>query len=187
MEVQAGEAIPELMDGLRRGDRRSAERLVEILYPELKRLALNRMRMENAGHTLQPTALVNELYLELTKIREFRIDATRHAKDDRTAFLALAALIMKRLLIHHARPLSKRALKVPIEECTEVSANAELRELDDALDKLAAVDPKLRRVVEMKIFEGRSSDEMAAMLGCTTRSIERYWNIARGWLREYFE
>jgi RNA polymerase sigma factor (sigma-70 family) len=76
---------------------------------------------------------------------------------------------------------------VPLEECTEVSANAELRELDDALDKLAAVDPKLRRVVEMKIFEGRSSDEMAAMLGCTTRSIERYWNIARGWLREYFE
>ena len=186
MATPTNHTVGELMAGLRAGQAGAAERLVEIFYSELKRIALHRMRAESPGHTLQATALVHELYLELRKIRQLRTDASRHAADDRTAFLALAAHLMKRLLIHHSRPLSKQSLKLSLEEGPEPAATARLNEIDQALEVLGKVDPKLRRVVEMKIFEGRSIEEIAAHLACTTRSVDRYWSVARAWLREHF-
>lgn len=145
------------------------------------------MRAEAPGHTLQPTALVNEFYLELRKIRELRSDPKRHAADDRTAFLALAAFLMKRLLIHHARPLSKQSKRLSINDAGQLPTPEDsLHEIEAALTGLESVDPSLRRVVEMRVYEGHSIQEIASALGCTTRTVDRYWSVARAWLRDHF-
>src|SRR5215831_16952490 len=101
------DTVARLMASFRNGDHDAAGRLVELFYPELRRIAAARMRAEPPGHTLQPTALVHQLYLELVKIKALRA-ASSGGADEKAAFLGLAAFLMKRLLIHHARPLSKR-------------------------------------------------------------------------------
>jgi hypothetical protein len=101
------DSIAQLMMRFRKGDSVAAAQLVEALYPQLKRIAASRMRSERSDHSLQPTALVNELYLELIKIRSLR-DADSDTVGEKAAFLRLSAHLMRRLLIHHARPLSKR-------------------------------------------------------------------------------
>lgn len=175
------------MNALRRGQEGAAERLVELFYIDLRQIARNQMRVEAAGHTLQPTALVNEFYLELRRIRQLRSDPERHAADDRAAFLALAAFLMKRLLIHHARPMSKQIPRLSIDDAGQLPGpETSLHEIDMALAGLESVDPKLRRVVEMRVYEGRSIQETAEALGCTTRTVDRYWNVARVWLRDHF-
>src|SRR5262245_50476490 len=108
--------VAQLMAKLRAGDAGAAERLVSLFYPELRRIAASKMRSEAPGHTWQPTALVNELYLELRKIRQLKADAEHHAAEDKTAFLSLAAYIMRRLLINHMRPLGKRVAKTALDE-----------------------------------------------------------------------
>src|SRR3954447_6006598 len=99
------------MASFRRGDRGAAGRLVELFYPELRRIAAARMRGERPDHTLQPTAVVHQLYLELVKVKALRPAGSGGAAE-KAAFLGLAAYLMKQLLIHHARPLSKRAEKL---------------------------------------------------------------------------
>src|SRR3954447_10426107 len=101
------------MASFRKGDRDAAGRLVELFYPELRRIAAARMRAERPDHTLQPTAVVHQLYLELVKVKALR-PAGSDGEDEKAAFLGLSALLMKRLLIHHARPLSKRAGKTEL-------------------------------------------------------------------------
>jgi hypothetical protein len=101
------------MASFRSGDHEAAGRLVEIFYPELRRIAAARMRAERSDHTLQPTAVVHQLYLELVKVKALRA-AGSDGEDERAAFLSLAAFLMKRLLIHHARPLSRRAEKTEV-------------------------------------------------------------------------
>src|SRR5438309_7172083 len=103
------------MSSFRAGDAEAAGRLVEIFYPELRRIAAARMRAERVNHTLQPTAVVHQLYLELVKIKALR-PASSGGEDEKAAFLGLAAYLMKQLLIHHARPLSKRAEKTELPE-----------------------------------------------------------------------
>src|SRR5215469_3960483 len=105
--------IAELMKGLRNGNKEAAGQLVAAFYPELRRMAARRIRSERAPHTWQPTVLVNELYLELLKIRAIKTDEDR---PEREAFLGLAAHIMRRLLIHHARPLHRRAEHVELSQ-----------------------------------------------------------------------
>ena len=99
-----------LMASFRNGDHEAAGRLVELFYPELRRIAAARMRAERPDHTLQPTAVVHQLYFELVKIKALR-PASAGGADEKAAFLGLAAYLMKQLLIHHARPLSRRAEK----------------------------------------------------------------------------
>ena len=176
------------MARLRQGDGSAAERLVEVFYPELRRMAAGRMRGERSGHTWQPTVLVNELYLELRKIKQLRSDASKHALDERSAFLALAAHIMKRLLVEHARTPGVRLNKLPLSPdiCRDTDGDATLGELDDVLGRLERVNPKLARVVEMKVWEGLTADQIAERLNCTSRSVDRYWSLARQWLRENY-
>jgi RNA polymerase sigma factor (TIGR02999 family) len=175
--------VVSLMRELRRGDRDAAAQLVDRFYPELKRLALKYMQDERPGHTWQATVLVNEMYLELCRIRQLEEMVARTPEQERGAFFCLAAHIMRRLLIAHARPLRKRAVRVPDDVLENVAAGEEaFSEVADVLDKLGALDPKLRQVVELKVFEGLSTEQIADRLGCAPRSVARYWGFARGWM-----
>jgi RNA polymerase sigma factor (TIGR02999 family) len=173
------------MASFRNGDQEAAGRLVELFYPELRRIAVARMRAERKDHTLQPTAVVHQLYLELVKVKALR-PASSGGPDEKAAFLGLAAFLMKRLLIHHARPLSRRAEKVEVPDLPAPHSATEhsLLEIDDVLNRLAAINPPLRRVVELRVFEGLTREEIAQEMGCSTATVARHWNFARNWLEE---
>jgi|SRR5579884_2926080 len=177
----APETVARLMARFRDGDKTAAGQLVEMLYPELRRLAAAKMKGERAQHTWQPTLLVNELYLKLLKTKAFAASG----EQEKAAFLGLAGHMMKQLLIEHARPLYRRVDKIPFREGQEpATPNMEsAQEVEEALSRLAAIDPKFRTVVEMKVFEGLSVDEIAAQLGCCPRTIANYWNFAKHWLQ----
>jgi RNA polymerase sigma factor (TIGR02999 family) len=165
------------------GDRTALDRLVPVVYQELRRLAARQMRRERAGHSLQTTALVNEAYLRLVDYRSVR-------PRDRSHFLAIAAQAMRRLLIDRAR--ARRAAKrssgassPPLEEPPDPASRRgdELVALDDALRDLAAVDPRKERVVELKYFGGLTNEEAAEALEVSVATVKRDWNEARLWLR----
>jgi len=175
------------MASFRNGDRAAAGRLVEAFYPELRRIAAARMRAERRDHTLQPTALVHQLYLELVKVKALRSTSSGGA-DDKRAFLGLAAYLMKRLLIHHARPLSRRVYKTPLPDFPAPESGTEqaLLEIDDTLNRLAAINPALRQVVELRVFQGLTREEIAGEMGCGTATVARHWTFARNWLADAF-
>jgi RNA polymerase sigma factor (sigma-70 family) len=104
------------------------------------------------------------------------------------AFLGLAAFLMKRLLIHHARPLAKRAGRTELPDFPTPGSGTEqaLLEIDDTLNRLAAINPSLRRVVELRVFEGLTREEIAREMGCGTATVARHWTFARKWLEECF-
>jgi len=170
------------MAAFRAGDSGAAARLVDLLYPELKRLAAIHMRGERQNHSWQPTLLVNELYLELVKIKAL-IPTDADRPNDKAAFFALAGQIMKRLLIHHARPLAQKAEKVPIWDDLRVESDNSLIEVEEVLSRLEAIKPIIRTVVELKVFEGRTSEEIAQQLGVATVTVHRHWQFARHWMR----
>jgi RNA polymerase sigma factor (TIGR02999 family) len=172
------------MEALRNGDGRAAGQLVELFYPELRRIAAARMRSERVEHTWRPTALVNELYLELVKIKALRAAGG----EGRNQFLALAAYLMKRLLIHHSRRVGSKAEKIELPELPDphTSGSEAIHQVDSALDQLAAINPSLRRVVELRVFEGLTREEIAARLGCSTATVARNWSFARKWLEQEF-
>jgi RNA polymerase sigma factor (TIGR02999 family) len=175
------------MASFRHGHHEAAGRLVELFYPESRRIAAARMRAERPGHTLQHTAVVHQLYLELIKVRALRA-AGSHGADEKAAFLGLAAFLMKRLLIHHARPLSKRAEKVELPDLLDSPRRTEdsLLEIDEVLSRLAAINPALRRVVELRVFKGPTREEIAQKMDCGTVTVARHWNFARNGLKEAF-
>jgi RNA polymerase sigma-70 factor (ECF subfamily) len=170
------------MAAFRQGDSAAGAQLMDLFYPELKRLAAGQLRGERQGHSWQPTLLVNELYLQLVKIKALR-PAETDRPDDKAAFLALSGQIMKRLLIHHARPLSHKAQKVPVWEDLLSEADNSLIEVEDLLSRLGAIKPIIRTVVELKVFEGRTAGEIAQQLGCATVTVNRYWQFARQWMK----
>ena len=182
MVPSAKNTIASLMAAFRRGDGDAGARLMDLFYPELKRLAAGHLRGEREGHSWQPTLLVNELYLELVKIKALGPEKSEHP-DDKAAFLALAGQIMKRLLIHHARPLRYKAQKIPIWEELLSETDTSLIEVEDLLSRLAAIKPVIRTVVELKVFEGRTAEEIAEQLGCATVTVNRYWQFARHWMK----
>jgi len=173
--------IAELMKSLRSGNKEAAGQLVTVFYPELRRMAARRMRSERTPHTWQPTALVNELYLELAKITVLKAD---DARSDRDAFLGLAAYIMRRLLIHHARPLARHVDQVEISGDLgfESAGPAQLAEIEHLLTRLADIDSQLRTIVEMRVFDGLSIADIASQLNCSARTVDRRWSFARKWL-----
>lgn len=157
-------------------------RLTELLYLELRRIAAGYLRAEDVGHTLQPTALVHEAFLRLS---------TQHVQwQDRTHFLAMAATTMRRILVDHARRRSavRRdggilvTLDDSAENPTEGESAVNLLALDDALDRLAGLDPRTARVVELRFFGGLNVDECASALGISAASVKRDWSFARAWL-----
>jgi RNA polymerase sigma factor (TIGR02999 family) len=179
------DTVARLMGQFRKGDKAAARQLVELLYPELRRIAAAKMKGERSEHTWQPTVLVNELYLTLVKMKALG-GSGLGTEQEKAAFLGLAGHIMKRLLIDHARPLYRRAEKVPLQEGPDVVApGAEsLQQVEEALSRLAAIDPKFRTVVEMRVFEGLTGDEIAEQLGYSPRSVATYWNFAKRWLQK---
>lgn len=180
---ERGEAT-RLLERLAAGERSDADRLLELIYGELRQLAGAQLVRERAGHTLQPTALVHEAWLRL-------IDQQRVAWQGRGHFLGIAAQAMRRILVDHAR--GKRRAKrggawrrVQLEEgaLTEAGDGLDLLALEDALERLAQLSERQARVVELRFFGGLSSEESAELLGVTRRTVERDWRFARAWLYE---
>lgn len=179
--------IQGLMKRFRMGDKEAAGELVSLFYPELRRLAAARMKHEQSNHTWQPTGLVNELYLELLKVKALRASDS-DGEAERRAFLGLAAHMMRRLLIHHSRPLSKRSAKSELEDLPDarIPGSEALAQVEQAFDRLAFINPNLRTVVELRVFEGLTGKECAARMGVGTATISRYWDFARQWLEDEF-
>jgi len=163
------------------GDRSALERLTPIVYDELHRLARRYMRRERSGHSLQTTALVNEASMRL-------VDYRRMEWQNRAHFFAVAAQLMRRILVEHARRHNlKRGGAVPhvsLEEAAVVGGNedAVLMTLDDAMNVLARIDPRKVRVVEMRFFGGLSVEETAGVLKVSPLTVKRDWRAAKAWL-----
>jgi len=182
------ESVQHLMKRLRLGDKQAAGELVTVFYPQLRRLAAARMKGEPSNHTWQPTGLVNELYLELLKIKALPPSGC-DGEAERQAFLGLAAHLMRRLLIQHARPLSKRSKKSELEEDipdARMSDIEALAQVEEALYRLASINPNFRTVVELRVFAGLTGKECAMRMGLGTATVARYWEFARQWLEDEF-
>ncbi len=159
------------------------DQFMDALYPELHRLAQKIFRAERPDHTLQPTALVHEAYLRL-------VDQTQVGWEGRSHFMAIAARVMRRVLIDYARSRSRQRRagdrKVtgfdPDRLPTEFTAE-ELLEVTEALDKLAALDARQAQVIEMRFFGGMTREEIAENLGTSKRTVEDDWTHAKAWLR----
>lgn len=168
---------------LSEGDAEALDHLVPLLYDELRTIARGWLRKESPGNTLRTTALVNEAYLRL--LGERRIEAR-----DRDRFFAVAAKVMRRILVDAARrrKAAKRgggAANVPYELVAPILADegaADLLELDEALQRLAALSPRAVQVVEHRVFAGRSVEETAAILQVSEKTVQRDWVSARAWL-----
>jgi RNA polymerase sigma-70 factor, ECF subfamily len=170
-----------LLRSWREGDQEAGRRLVAILYDELRRLAAHILRDERPGHTLQPTALVHELYLRLSA-------SDAPAAADRGHLMAIAARQLRRLLLDYARARSaekRGGIRVDLDLALQSSAgpSADFEALDEALGALEKVDPRAVQVVELRYFAGLSEAEAASTLGVSISTVKRDWDFARAWLR----
>ncbi len=165
----------------RHGNASALDELMPLIYEELHRLAVCYMRRERSGHTLQPTALIHEAYLRFVGKDHPRWKSRLH-------FFAVAAQVMRRILIDHARGRSceKRhaGAELPLEEAALVSREraAELVKLDDALRSLESLDPKLKTLVELRYFGGLTNEEVAEFLAVSSSTVKRDWRLARSFL-----
>ena len=174
--------VTELLLAWGGGDQSAVDRLIPLIYDELRRLAKSHLRRERPNHTLQPTALVNEAYLRL-------VDQDRTRWQNRAHFFGAAANVMRRILVDHAR--QKQAEKrgggeqrVTLAEDVAAAGQPDvnLLALDDALDRLAALDPQKSRIVELRYFSGLSVEETAEALGVSPATVTRHWRTAKAWL-----
>lgn len=175
--------VTRLLTELRGGDRSAFDKLVPLVHDELRRLAASYMRREAPGHILQTTAVVNEAYLKLVEQREMNWRNRAH-------FFGIAAGIMRRILVDHARKQSagKRGAgiqPVPLDEALALSGGRSeaLLALDDALDRLQKLDPRQVEIIELRFFGGLSVDETAEALQVSPRTVDREWKLAQAWLR----
>ena len=164
------------------GNEDALEKLIPLVQPELHRLAHYYMSRERPGHTLQTTALLDEAYLRL-------MDDSQRTWQNRTHFVATAAQLMRRIMVDHARQRHslKRggaALKVTLDEAALVTEtrSEELLALDEAMESLAAQDPRKSQIVELRYFGGLTMNETAEFLNISLRTVEREWNMAKAWL-----
>jgi RNA polymerase sigma factor (TIGR02999 family) len=182
-----GDPLPSETTGLLRawakGDAAALDRLTPRVYRELRRVAGQIMKHESPGHTMQPTALVHEAYLRL-------IEVEKADWQDRAHFFAVAAQMMRRILVDSARKrgAAKRggqAVRVDMDEIPDLNPGrgSELMALDEALGRLAQVDPRKARVVELRFFGGLSVNETAVVLNVSEDTVLRDWRLARAWLK----
>ena len=173
-----------LLAEMRSGRKDALNRLAPLVYNELRRLAGRYMRDERTGHTLQPTALVHEVYLRLA-------GQGRTNWQNRAQFMGIAGQLMRRLLVDHARKrhAAKRGGSLTsLEEglgkpCSPIAQPEEVLAVDEALERLEALDPQQVRVVELRYFGGLSAEETAEAMGISERTVEREWALAKAWLR----
>jgi len=183
--MEPAEDITALLRRFQSGDDLAQTPLIQAVYSELRTMAARYMSREKPGHTLQATALVNEAYMRLVKIKST-------TWQDRGHFFAVAARIMRHILVDHARkymaglPEGGKINLLPLEEglvFTE-ERSREIVELDSALDRLAKVDERASRIVELRFFGGLSVAETAEVLQISQRAVERDWTFGRAWLRD---
>jgi RNA polymerase sigma factor (TIGR02999 family) len=174
--------VTQLLTEARQGAPGAHDQLFSIVYTELRRIASNYMRRERADHTLQATALVHEAYMQL-------VDQTRVNWQSRAHFFGVAAQLMRRILVDHARNqgAQKRggnAQVLSIEDNVGIAAVPEVAfdELDEALNRLQQLDPDQAKLVELRFFGGLTVEEAAEVMGVSTATIEREWRMARAWL-----
>ena len=168
--------ITELLKAWTAGDQSAVGQIVELVYPELHRIARKHLYHERPEHSIQATALVNEAYLRLVNIR-------RVQWKDRAHFLAIGATIMRRILIDYARA-RPRVQRTELTESLAISPGLDLDLvlLDQALQALAETDRRKGQVVEMKFFGGLTAEEIAAVLKVSPQTVHRDWNFAKAWL-----
>ena len=166
------------------GDADALEQLLPVVYRELRRIALRQMRRERDDHTLVPTALVHELYLRL-------VDQRMMTWQNRAHFFGLAAQLMRRILVDHARarhagkrgdPAARVSLEVGLEEAANRDAPEDVLAINLALERLATLDPEQARIVELRFFAGLTVEETAHVVNRSPRTIKREWRLARAWL-----
>ncbi len=166
-----------------KGDQNAPDRLMPLVYEELRKLARNYLQRERSDHTLQATGLVHEAYLRL-------VDQSSMTWQNRAHFFAVAAQVMRRILVDHARAhrAEKRGgerEKIEFDEALAPSGEkaVDLIALDDALHDLVTFDPRQSRIVEMRFFGGLTNEEIGDVLGISPRTIKREWRLAKAWLR----
>jgi RNA polymerase sigma factor (TIGR02999 family) len=181
--------VTEILAQIEQGDPQAAAELLPLVYAELRRLAARRMDQEAPDHTLQPTALVHEAYLRLVGA------GGNHTWDSRGHFFAAAAEAMRRILIDSARrkrsgkhggKLARRELRED-DAAVEANDHDNLLALDEALTKLAAGEPELARLVQLRYFAGLTIEQAAQALGISSRTAKRDWAYARAWLRRQMD
>jgi RNA polymerase sigma factor (TIGR02999 family) len=177
--------VTQMLIKLSGGNQAAVNDLLPLVYDELKKMASNYLRRERPDHTLQPTALVNEAYLRL-------VDQTRVNWQNRAHFFGIAAQMMRRILIDHARAqkAGKRLGKVEKLQLDEnidkaVELDVDLIALDEALQNLALMDGKLAKLVELRYFGGLTFEETAEVLGVSVITAKRHWELARSWLHRH--
>ena len=183
MRAPSPQEVTKLLVQLTDGDRRAMDELLPLIYDELRRLASSYLRRERQGHTLQPTALVHEAYMRM-------VDQTQVRWQNRAHFFGVAAQMMRRILVDHARSqqAEKRGgefQKLSLDERIDVSGqdrDLNLVALDDALNRLAEIDPQKSKIVEMRFFGGLSVEETAEVLGVSVPTVKRHWRLAKAWL-----
>jgi RNA polymerase sigma factor (TIGR02999 family) len=183
MSTSSPKEVSQLLVAWRGGDKKALDRLTPLVYGELRRLAKHYMRGERMGHTLQATALVNEAYMRL-------IDYRKMQWQNRAHFFAVAAQLMRRILVDHARSrnYAKRGgeqQKLSLSKADRFAdkPDIDLVALDDALMTLAEMNEQQSRIVELKFFGGLTIEETAEVLGISHATVERDWAVARAWLR----
>jgi RNA polymerase sigma factor (TIGR02999 family) len=174
--------VTRILSQIESGDPHAAEQLLPLVYDELRKLAAQKLAREKPGQTLQATALVHDAYLRLVG------GETPHRYHDRQHFFSAAATAMRRILIDQARRKhsQKWGGSVEREELPDLAApqpDTELISLDEALEKLAVVDPVKAKLVELRYFAGLSGDQAAEVLGISPSTADRYWTYARAWLQ----
>jgi RNA polymerase sigma factor (TIGR02999 family) len=183
MKSSPSSRVTQLLEKFQPGDRHAEEQLFADVYGELHAIAVRYLRRERKDHTLQPTALVNEVYLKV-------VGQTRVDWQGRAHFLATAAHAMRQILVDHAR--RHRAAKrggmrhrIALDEnlAVEFHRNLDLLPLEDALTKLTKLDPRQAKMVELRFFGGLNVAEVAEVTGIPKRSVEREWTMVRAWLR----
>jgi len=174
--------VTRLLQSLNAGNDEAADALVPLVYSELRKLAAHYLKSERGEHTLQPTALVHEAYLKLVR--------QKTAWQNRTHFFAMAAQLMRRILVDYARGYGaeKRggaAEKIALDDAFVFVKErpSQMIALDEALEELAKIDPRRSRVVELKFFGGLTTEEIAEVLDVHQNTVLRDWNLARAWLK----
>lgn len=175
--------ITELLKRAASGDHTAEERLLQVLYTELRQIASRHLRRERPGHTLQPTELVNEAYVRIMR------PVTPPQWADRSHFFAVASTAMRRVLVDHARrrATAKRDGGVKVEHDVETVGAGEhsperILSIDAALTRLARTEPRQARIVELRFFTGLTDEEVAGLLGISSRTVKRDWAAAKAWL-----
>ena len=183
MSNSSNRSVSQLLAAWSDGDQTALDQLTPLVYDELHRVARRYMRRESPAHTLQTSALVNEAYLRLVDQKNIRWQNRSH-------FFGIAAKLMRRILVDHARAHARakrggEAQKLSLDEKAGMSKEqvVDLVAIDEALSKLAEFDPHKSRIVEMKFFGGLSTDEIAECLNVSSRTIEREWRKAKAWLK----